>query len=320
MVAVQLDQQLEVVEHPLPEVASNEALIKVSLVGICNTDIELVKGYMGFRGILGHEFVGVVQECAAREWLGKRVVGEINLACHQCEWCHRGLQRHCPNRRVLGILNKDGAMAEYVTLPVSNLHRVPDHVADEAAVFTEPLAAACEIAEQIHLVPGMSALIIGDGKLGLLIAQVLNKYGCEVELLGKHAQKLEIAQQAGVATTARQRKREKYDLVVEATGAGAALPLAIEKVRPRGFLVLKSTYAGQVEIDLAPLVIDEIQLIGSRCGPFAPALKILTREEIDTTALISGRMPLSQAIDGFRLAQQPGVLKVLLDAENRQNR
>lgn len=316
MLAVYLKDELRVGEQPMPELAAGEARIRVRLVGICNTDIELVKGYMGFKGILGHEFVGVVEASADESWIGKRVVGEINLACEECPTCLAGLQRHCPHRRVLGILNKDGAMAEYLTLPISNLHVVPEAISDEAAVFTEPLAAACEIAEQVHLVPGLKSLVIGDGKLGLLIVQVLQKYGCEVSLLGKHANKLATAARFGAFVTQEAASLPAtFDLVVEATGAGPAFSLAVEKVRPRGVLVLKSTYAGKISLNLAPLVIDEIQLIGSRCGRFQPALNLLARKEIETDTMTSDCLPLSKAIDAFRLAQQPGVLKVLMKCD-----
>ncbi|MFQ5629839.1 MAG: alcohol dehydrogenase catalytic domain-containing protein [bacterium] len=314
MLAAHIGDKLEITKAPRPAISKNEALIRVHCTGICNTDIELLKGYMGFIGIPGHEFVGTVEECADKDWLGKRVVGEINLACEQCDYCSHSLQRHCPNRSVLGILNKDGAMAEYVSLPIQNLHIVPESIPDHKAVFTEPLAAACEIAEQVHLRPGMSTLVIGDGKLGLLIVQVLKKYGCDAWLLGRHRNKLNLAENWGVKTTDQPEKLlNKFDLIVEATGAGKAFALAAEKVRPRGILALKSTYAGSVELNLAPLVINEITLVGSRCGQFKPALKMLANGEIDTESLITDRMPLEQAIEAFRLAQKPSVLKVLLE-------
>lgn len=317
MLAVQITKKLEVVKRTLPEFSDGEALIKVHCTGICNTDIELVKGYMGFQGIPGHEFVGTVLECNEINWVGKRVVGEINLACEKCEYCQQSLQRHCPNRSVLGILNKDGAMAEYVTLPVRNLHVVPDSASDEVAVFTEPLAAACEIAEQVHLQPGMKSLVIGDGKLGLLIVQVLKKFGCEVWLLGNHTNKLNLAESWGIISTSHKNDLlQRYDMVVEASGAGAAFGIAVERLRPRGTLVLKSTYAGSIDLNLAPLVIDEIHLIGSRCGIFKPALKMLAYGEIDTTSLISNKMPLAEGVEAFHFAQKPGVLKVILENEN----
>ncbi|RMD98681.1 MAG: alcohol dehydrogenase, partial [Calditrichaeota bacterium] len=240
MLALYFDKTLSIKNVPVPEPGPGEALIKMRMAGICNTDIEITRGYMGFRGILGHEFVGQVEACDQPEWLGKRVVGEINLSCGACEFCRRGLGRHCPNRRVLGILQKDGAMAEYLTLNIENLHAVPDALPDDRAVFTEPLAAACEIAEQVHLLPGMKTLVIGDGKLGLLIVQVLNLYGCDVTLLGRHTSKLALAERWGISTQQSAEALESnYDLVVEASGAPGAFPLAVEKTRPRGTLVLK---------------------------------------------------------------------------------
>lgn len=313
MLAVYIDDQLFGRAAPIPQAGPQQARIKVNLIGICNTDIELVKGYMGFRGILGHEFVGIVDACDDERWLGKRVVGEINLGCGSCPNCYAGMQRHCPSRSVLGILNKDGAMAEYVTLPTANLHVVPEHIPDDVAVFTEPLAAACEIAEQVHLVPGMKTMVIGDGKLGLLIVQVLQKYGCDVSLLGRHDNKLEIARSSGATACKKAADLpSSFDLVVEATGASAAFSLALGKVRPRGTLVLKSTYAGNLSVNMAPLVIDEIELIGSRCGRFGPALKMLAQNEVATQNMVSECLALSEAMSAFKLAQQPGVLKVLL--------
>lgn len=312
MLALYFAEELSLRKSARPA-AGDDALIRVHLAGICNTDIEITRGYMGFRGILGHEFVGTVEACSDTTWIGKRVVGEINLACQKCPACHRGLQRHCPQRTVLGILNKDGAMAEYVTLPVANLHEVPASLADEAAVFTEPLAAACEIAEQVHLQPGTRALVLGDGKLGMLIVQVLRQYGCRVWLLGRHRRKLDLAAKWGVAVTADPDSlRDRFDLVVEATGAGAIFPFAVARTRPRGTLVLKSTYAGNIDYGMAPIVIDEISLIGSRCGPFAPALDMLASGRVQTQPLITAEFPLQEALTAFAEAQKPGVLKILL--------
>lgn len=312
MQALYFAEKLALQRVARPE-GGDQALIRVHIAGICNTDIEITRGYMGFRGIPGHEFVGTVEACNDTTWVGRRVVGEINLACQNCTDCHRGLQRHCPNRTVLGILNKDGAMAEYVTLPITNLHEVPASLPDEAAVFTEPLAAACEIAEQVHLQPGTRALVLGDGKLGMLIVQVLRQYGCQVWLLGRHRRKLDLATQWGVAATADPGSLEdRFDLVVEATGAGAIFPFAVARTRPRGTLVLKSTYAGTIDYGMAPIVIDEIHLLGSRCGRFAPALDLLAGDRIATQPLISAEFPFRDALAAFAEAQKPGVLKVLL--------
>lgn len=313
MRAIKFDGKLKLVDTAKPEPGPNEALIRVALAGICNTDIEITRGYMDFKGIPGHEFVGEVIACNQSGWENRRVVGEINLGCGRCSQCRMGLQRHCPDRTVLGILNKDGAMAEYLTLPLANLHAVPDELPDEAAVFAEPLAAAFEIPEQVHLQPGIDALVIGDGKLALLVVQVLRKYGAEVTVLGRHENKLQVAQAFGAGTTlVPSDLRPRYDLVVEASGGAEAMALAVAKTRPRGTLILKSTYAGAVSLQAAPIVIDEITMVGSRCGPFAPAIKSLAAREIDVAPLVSGIFPLQQALQAFDYAQQPGILKVLL--------
>ena len=317
MIAVKYDGRLQVREVPMPRPQSHEALIRVKLAGICNTDIEIIRGYMGFTGILGHEFVGVVEACEDATWIGRRVVGEINIGCDRCSACLRGLQRHCPHRNVLGILNKDGAMAEYVTLPVKNLHAVPDSISDQQAVFTEPLAAACEIAEQIHLQPDTEALVIGDGKLGLLIAQVLKHFGLRVSLLGKHENKLQLARKWGIIATMDEKTlAPHFPMVVEATGSPSAFDLAIRKTQPRGKMILKSTYAGNLTTNLAPVVIHEIEVVGSRCGRFEPAMELLRSGYIDVISLITERFPLEKAAVAFEKAQMPGVLKVLLETNS----
>ena len=302
----------QVVDRPQPHGTADTAVVRVALAGICNTDLELVKGYMGFRGILGHEFVGTVEEGPA-DWHGKRVVGEINFACGACDVCARGLRRHCPSRRVMGILNADGAFAEYVAVPVANLHAVADRIDDTAAVFTEPLAAAFEILEQVDVVPAMDCLVLGDGKLGLLVAQVLHQAGGRVVLVGKHEAKLAIARQHGIVS----RRVQDWNgapasLVVEATGSSVALAAAVAATRPRGTLVLKSTVAGAHSIDLSPLVINEITVVGSRCGPFVPALRALESGNIDVRPLISAQRPLHDGVAALQLAATPGVLKVVL--------
>ena len=302
-----------VVERPEPAPAPETALVRVALAGICNTDLELVKGYMDFRGVLGHEFTGTVADGPA-EWRGKRVVGEINFACGRCPTCRRSLQRHCPTRRVMGILNADGAFAECVAVPVANLHAVPDAVDDDAAVFTEPLAAAFEILEQIPIEPGTECVVLGDGKLGLLVAQVLFQAGARVLAVGKHADKLRILQARGIATVlAADWDRAAADLVVDATGSAAGFAAALAATRPRGTLVLKSTVAAAAELNLAPLVINEITVVGSRCGSFGPALRALEAGSIDVRSLISARRPLRDAADALQLAATPGLLKVLLE-------
>ena len=291
------------------------ARVRVHLAGVCNTDLELVKGYMGFQGVLGHEFVGSVVD-GPNNWRGKRVVGEINFACGQCENCARDLGRHCPTRRVMGIQEADGALAEFVNVPVANLHAVPDALPDERAVFAEPLAAAFEIPEQVSIEPGMRCLVLGDGKLGLLASQVLALKGAKVEVVGHHPDKLALLSRRGIEARLESDFRPGlWDLVVEATGTARGFELALGCTRPRGTLVLKSTVAEHPPVDLAPLVIHEIQVVGSRCGPFAPALDALTRDVIDVTSLIHERVPLSRADLALKKAGERGALKVLVESD-----
>jgi threonine dehydrogenase-like Zn-dependent dehydrogenase len=305
-------------ERPRPLMGTGTALVRVTLAGICTTDLEITKGYMGFRGVLGHEFVGVVEQGPA-EWHGKRVVGEINLACGTCPVCARGLRRHCPNRSVLGIQNADGAFAEWVVLPITNLHLVPNSVPDEAAVFTEPLAAAFEILDQVHLEPGTSTIILGDGKLGLLIAQVLHQAGARVLAVGRHANKLALLAKRGIETRTPQTwDRAPADLVVEATGSPEGFATAVQVTRARGTLVLKSTLAAPVQLDLAPLVINEITVIGSRCGSFPPALRALEEHSIDVESLVAARLPLRDGERALQVAASPNMLKVLLQIDSGQ--
>lgn len=301
-----------VAERPAPEPSEGAAVVDVRLAGVCNTDLEIVRGYMGFRGVLGHELVGTVAEGPER-WRGKRVVAEINFACGRCAACAEGLGRHCAARSVMGILGADGAMAEQVAIPVANLHEVPDGVPDEAAVFAEPLAAAFEILEQIHVRPRTRAVVLGDGKLGLLCAQVLHQAGARVLAVGRHEAKLGLLRARGIdVALASAWSMEPADLVVEATGSAEGFEAAVRATRPRGTLVLKSTVAGRPEVDLAPLVIHEITVVGSRCGSFEPALRALESGSVDVRSLISARVPLERADEALRLAAQPGVLKVLV--------
>jgi threonine dehydrogenase-like Zn-dependent dehydrogenase len=282
------------------------------LAGICSTDLQIFQGYMGFQGIPGHEFVGVVEEGPA-VLTGQRVVAEINFACGQCHLCRQGLGRHCPTRQVMGILQADGAFAEYVAVPIANLHPVPDHVSNEAAVFTEPLAAAFEILEQVHLQPTHQVVVLGDGKLGLLCAQVLHLTGAQVCLVGRHAHKLEVARALGMQTAIlSDAPLSQADVVVEATGSTTGLQLAIETVRPRGTLVLKSTVSTDHNVSLAPLVIHEITVVGSRCGRFPPALRALAHERLSVQPLITEVYRLRDAGDAVAHAARRGVLKILL--------
>ncbi|MFW6050084.1 MAG: MDR/zinc-dependent alcohol dehydrogenase-like family protein [Myxococcota bacterium] len=314
MKALCFDGRLALRELPEPRPGPDEALVRVRMAGICNTDVEIARGYMGFEGVLGHELVGVVQEAPDPVWVGRRVCAEINLACGRCDACLRGMGRHCPTRRVLGILGKDGCFAEWVTLPLANLHAVPEGMADETAVFTEPLAAAHEVLQQVAVDPDARVLVLGDGKLGLLVALVLVHTGADVTLVGKHDAKLAIGRRAGARTAVPQDLTEHgFDVVVEATGSPDGLAMALDRIRPRGTLVLKSTFHGKPEVDTAKLVIDEIHVVGSRCGPFPPALRALAQHRIDPAPLVSATRPLSDAVAAFEHAQAPGVLKVLLD-------
>jgi threonine dehydrogenase-like Zn-dependent dehydrogenase len=290
------------------------AIVKVHLAGICSTDLQIFKGYMGFKGIPGHEFVGTVTE-GPEEFAGKRVVAEINFGCGNCDACRRALSRHCSNRSVMGILNADGAFAEYVSVPAANLHIVPENIGDEEAVFTEPLAAAFEILTQIQLDPGDEVLVAGDGKLGNLCAQVLRLSGAKVTALGKHADKLALIKKAGVRTIElKDWQPRQFDVVVEATGAASGLELALGAVRPRGTLVLKSTIAGKHELSLAPIVINEINIIGSRCGPFPDALAALAAKQVSVMSLIEKCYGLSDGVAAVNHAARADARKILLRA------
>jgi len=300
-------------DHPAPAAGPDEAVVRVHLAGVCSTDLQILAGYMGFTGVPGHEFVGEVIEGPAT-LAGHRVVGEINYACRQCPTCRQGLGRHCPHRTVMGILGADGAFAECVAVPVANLHVVPDDVPDEAAVFTEPLAAAFSILEQVTLGPGDDVIVLGDGKLGLLCAQVLAGTGASVTLVGKHAANLALVACRGIAVTMLEdwAPAGAAGCVVEATGSAAGLALATAAVRPRGTLVLKSTVADEHHLSLAPLVINEITVVGSRCGLFPPALQALNDKAVEVTPLIDSAFPLASGAEAVAHAAVPGVRKVLI--------
>jgi len=298
--------------YPPPVPDRETAIVNVHLAGVCSTDLQIFKGYMNFRGVPGHEFVGSVQH-GPEKWLGKRVVGEINFGCGHCEFCARDLTRHCPNRAVMGILNADGAFAEAVAMRLENLHLVPDSVTDEQAVFTEPLAAAFEILQQVQINTNDEILVLGDGKLGNLCAQVLRLTGAKLTALGKHQDKLELIRRTGVRTMLlNDWKPRLFDVVVEATGSAAGLELAISAVRPRGTLVLKSTIAGAHQVSLAPLVINEVNLIGSRCGVFPDALEALAASQVSVLPLIEEVYPLEQGIEAIQHAGRRGARKILL--------
>jgi len=316
MKALYFDGKLSLREVPKPQRAPGEALIKVLFAGICGTDREILKGYSGFHGIPGHEFVGRVVECDDARWMGKRVVGEINLACGHCSWCARGLGRHCPHRTVLGIVNRPGAFAEYVALPVVNLLPVPDDISDHAATFTEPVAAACEILEQMTLEPGTRVALIGDGRLGLLVAQVLKHAGADVTLLGRHGWKMDLAREFGIrvlSAAENELPAASFPVTVDATGSPRGLGEALRLVEPRGTVVMKSTFHGAANFDATKLVVDEITLLGSRCGVFAPALDLLRRGHVTVRHLITMIFPLERGLEAFEYLDQTAALKVLLE-------
>ena len=310
-------KKLAVKEVALPE-RGDEVLVRVHLSGICNTDLEIARGYAGFKGTIGHEFVGVVEESPGNELLGQRVVGEINAGCGKCALCAAGDPRHCAGRTVLGIVGRDGAHAEFLRLPLTNLLPVPDMVVDEHAVFAEPLAAACGIMERVAISSDSRVAVIGDGKLGLLCAQAIALSGASVLLIGKHAEKLRIAERRGIETAtprAGAKCKDEFDVVVEASGSPSGFVGALELLRPRGTLVLKSTFQGPGKIDelnQARLVVDEITILGSRCGRFQPALDLLKKGAIDVDSLISEEYPLAEGVHAMERAAQKGVLKVFL--------
>jgi threonine dehydrogenase-like Zn-dependent dehydrogenase len=293
----------------------NEAVVRVLLSGICNTDLEIARGYAGFNGTIGHEFVGVVEASPGGELVGQRVVGEINAGCGRCELCRAGDPRHCASRTVLGIVGRDGAHAEFLQLPIVNLIPVPENVSDEHAVFTEPLAAACGILERAAIEKTDRVAVIGDGKLGLLSAQVVALTGAQTLLVGKHPAKLQIAARRGIETSTPNdaaKRQKQFDVVVEASGAAPGFQLALDLLRPKGKLVLKSTFQGSTEIDAARIVVDEISIVGSRCGRFQPALHLLMKNAIDVDSLISEEHPLSNSLHALDRAATSGILKVLL--------
>ncbi len=291
----------------------NEALIKIRKAGICSTDLELVKGYYPYSGILGHEFVGEVVEADDPSWVGQRVVGEINVVCNQCEQCLNGRPTHCENRTVLGIVNRDGVFADFTNLPIANLHCVPDSVSDEMAAFTEPLAAALEIQQQIQVRPTDRVLLIGAGRLGQLIAQTLALTGCDLRVVARHAHQQSLLKRRGIRIIAEEEiKPWRWDLVVEATGSPSGFSLARQAIRPRGTLVLKSTYKGEMSVNFSSIVVDEINLIGSRCGPFEPALRLMASRQVDPTVLIADEFKLEDGLKAFEHAAETGVLKVLI--------
>ena len=300
-------------DRPLPVRKEGEALVRVRLAGICGTDLEMVRGYYPFDGVPGHEFVGEVVEADDKSWLGQRVAGEINLSCGRCEACRSGRPTHCERRTVLGILNKDGVFAEYVTLPIENLHRVPDSVPDEKAVFTELLAAALEIPQEVHIHPTDRVLLIGAGRFGQLIAQVLQLSGADLHVVARHEKQQALLRKRGIRIIDGDAvEANRWDVVVDATGSISGFGLARQAVRPRGTLVMKSTYKGDMQVNFSSLVVDEIHIVGSRCGPFAPALRLMEAGIVDPLGMIDAEYPLEEGLAAFEKAAERGVLKVLL--------
>jgi threonine dehydrogenase-like Zn-dependent dehydrogenase len=299
-----------------PGAAPGEALIRVALAGICGTDLELARGYYPFAGVPGHEFVGIVEEApGAPEWVGRRVVGEINAACGHCLDCAAGRRSHCPERTVLGIRGRNGALAERCALPIVNLHEVPSEVPDEVAVFAEPVAAALEVQEQVPIGPGQRVAVIGDGRLGQLLARTLALTGCELRVAGRNPSKLSLLERRGIAAGPAEALTDRWaDVAVEATGNAAGLAIARRAVRPRGTIVLKSTYHGEATVNLSAIVVDEITVVGSRCGPFAKALRLLASGGLDVSDLVSDVRPLAESEAAFETAGRRGVLKVLVRA------
>lgn len=305
--------ELRLEEIPLPLPARDEALVKVLKCGVCNTDLEIMKGYMDFEGVPGHEFVGQVVESSKKGWQGRRVVGEINIACGHCVFCREGKEKHCPSRHVLGIYKKNGAFAEYLTLPLRNLHFLPRTITNVEAVFVEPLAAALEILEQVRIGREDSVLTLGNGKLGLLAAQVIKTKTDHVFCLGKYERKLEILKGKKIKTFFESQDiKDKFDIVVEATGDREGISEALSRIKPKGKIILKSTYHQEASVDVSKIVVDEIQLIGSRCGPFPKAIALLEGNLVDAKKMVDGDFPLDRAIEAFALAQKPETMKVLI--------
>jgi alcohol dehydrogenase len=315
MKALYFDGTLSLRETERPQRAPGEALLAVTLAGICGTDRQILQGYSGFRGIPGHEFVGEVVECDDAGWIGRRVVGEINVTCGSCEWCRRGLARHCQRRTVMGIINRPGAFAEFVALPAANLHEIPQEVPDEAAVFTEPLAAACEILEQMTIAPGTRVAVLGDGRLGLLVAQVLRHAQAQVTVIGRHDGKLSLARDWGMDVLHAGKQpipAKSFTVVVEATGSPQGLDQALRIVEPRGTVVMKSTFHEPARFDTAKLVVDEVTLLGSRCGNFPIAVDLLRSKDVTVQELVSRIFPLEAGLEAFQYLDQTPCLKVLL--------
>jgi len=316
MTAVVFDgKKLFVTKTPLPVPGNNEVLVKVLKAGICNTDLEITRGYVpDFNGIPGHEFVGIIAEACDTSIIGKRCTAEINYGCGTCDYCRNGMERHCPKRTVLGIINRNGAFAEYIAVPVKNITFIPDAIPDNRAVFIEPLAAALEILDQISITAKHTVLLWGEGKLGLLIGQVLSTTGCSLTIAGKHADKMAFIENNKVKKVLAENFQDgKYDIVIEATGNPSVFNRALLNVKPRGTLVLKSTYANDITFNPSSVVVDEITILGSRCGRFAEAIAFMSKNDIPFERLISREFHISSALEAFEYSAKPGILKVVLD-------
>ena len=304
------EKKLELRDIPEPLMKKGESLIKILLAGICKTDIEITKGYMNFKGVIGHEFVGIVEKGKLK---GKRVVGEINIGCGVCDFCKKGLSRHCINRSVMGIYKRDGAFAEYITLPDVNIYTVPDNVSDLEAVFTEPLAASLEILEQVKITPDSRTAVVGDGRIGQIIAQVIKLTGCYTKVYGKNKKKLELLEKLNINTDILCGNiKYKYDFVIECSGNPKGFETALNLVKPRGKIILKSTFVSPLKFDTAKVVVDEITILGSRCGRFQPALRLLENRLVKVDYLVSKVFPIAQYIKAFKYAKKKDTLKVLL--------
>lgn len=303
--------------YPKPVLKKDEALIRVKLAGICNTDMEIIKGYLSFKGVLGHEFAGVIEKSLDKDIIGKRMVGEINIGCGKCSYCRNELKNHCPKRKVLGIFERDGAFAEYLTLPLVNIHLLPPDISDEEAVFIEPLAAAFEILEQVKITPKQEIIVIGDGKLGQLIARVLALYSNNLLVIGKSKEKLSLLEKIDIKTmTLRDMKKIEAsleaDIIVECTGNSEGMLIACNLVKPKGTIILKSTYHYQTKVNFSEIVIKEINVIGSRCGPFDRAIKALNEKKVNPLPLISKIFSIEEGLDAFEYTQKRDILKVLI--------
>ncbi len=311
MKAIIFDGEIKYIpNYPLPTPPEGEILVRVRRAGICNTDIEITKGYLDFHGVLGHEFVGELQD-------GTRVVADINTYDGTCPACRRGDTTHCQQRTSIGILNRDGAFAEYLSLPPINLHKIPDSVPDNQAIFVEPLAAALEITERLHIRPTQRVAVIGDGKLGLLCAQVLALTGCDLVCIGHHSEKLRILEKRGISTSQNTSElNNDFDIIVECTGNPSGLKLACQLLHPRGCLVLKSTFHGDQQVAMSAYVVNETTIIGSRCGPFPPALRLLEKGIIDVQSMIEAEYPLEKGVEAMRHASTHGSLKIIITMED----